>query len=615
MMAKRKKRKEAAPELPDDTLRLALVSGRTAAWDWDIKSGREHRFGDLKTIFGIDADVYDAHIDDLRSTIHPDDIDAATKAMLHARDNRERYSAEFRIVWPDGTVKWVRATGKFYYSADGEPERMLGMATDVTERKRAEDAIRESDARYRRIVETTTEGITVADANFCITFVNRQMAEMLGYEPGEMLGRSVLDFVFPEDVEQKRHIFKRRRAGVRERYDDRLRHKSGREVLVRIGTAPVFNDIGEFVGALATVSDITEGKRAEQALQQREKELLEAQRLAHVGSWVWDPETDRITWSEESYRIAGRDTNLPPVNFREQRQLYTSESWERLQRAVEEALRSGTPYELDLELSRQDGTKKWIRTRGEAQRDTRGRIALLRGTTQDITDQKNAEEVLKSVNQRVIEAQEQEATRIARDLHDDINQQLSILMLGIQIIKKKPLVSQDEFRERMDELSNQAERISSGVRSLAHRLHSSELEYLGIVAAMRGHCRESAKQHNVEIHFSHNEVSPTIPYDISLCLFRVLQEALHNAMKHSGVGRFEVHLYETPGGIGLRVSDSGVGFDQEAINQHGLGLLSMRERLRLVQGSLSISAKPDCGTTINAFVPITGEGKFNAAAG
>jgi len=111
---------------------------------------------------------------------------------------------------------------------------MLGMATDVTDRKNAEEAIRESDARYRRMVETTTEGISMADANFCITFVNPQMAKMLGYQPDEMLGRSVLDFLFAEDIEQKRRIFERRRAGVCEQYDDRFRHKNGSEVLVAI---------------------------------------------------------------------------------------------------------------------------------------------------------------------------------------------------------------------------------------------------------------------------------------------------------------------------------------------------------------------------------------------
>src|SRR5215469_3484995 len=733
MTAQGKQKVETTLEFTNERLRLALVSSRTAAWDWDIKSGREHLFGDLRTILGIEADGYDAHIDDLRRSIHPDDVDAATKAMVRARDNKEPYAAEFRVVLPNGTVKWLRATGKFYYSAEGQPQRMLGMATDITERKTAEDAKRESDERYRRIAETTTEGISVADANFCITFVNRQMAEMLGYEPAEMLGRSVLHFVFPEDVEQKRQVFERRRAGVRERYDDRFRHKDGSEVSVQIGSTPIFNGSGEFAGALVMISDITERKRAEQAHRQREKELMEAQRVAHVGSWVWNPETDNISWSEESYRIAGRDPSLPPVSFRELGQFCMPQTWERLQHAVEEALRSGTPYELDLELVGSHGAKKWFRTRGEAQRDATGRVALLRGTIQDITERKNAEEALREsesrfrnvfqdagvgmiiasldgrflavnrtfceylgytdeellrmtvedvtqpedwpsfaaklreavamrtsfqrfekrcrhksgstvytessafliqspsgepqyfvgeavnvterkmaersladANRRLIDAQEEERARIARDLHDDINQRLALLAIGLDQLTQDSLESAD-VQERLGDLLRQTREISSDIHSISHQLHPSKLEYLGIEAAMRSFCKESGEKQGVEIHFANENVPARVPREVSICLFRMLQEALGNAVKHSGACRFEVCLQGAPGGIRLRVSDSGVGFDIESGNgPRGLGLISMRVRVRLVQGTLSIGTTPGGGTTIDAFVPITG---------
>jgi PAS domain S-box-containing protein len=735
MTAQGKQKMETTLEFTNERLRLALVSSRTAAWDWDLKSGREHLFGDLRTILGIEADGYDAHIDDLRRSIHPDDVDAATKAMVRARDNKELYAAEFRVVLPNGAVKWLKATGKFYYSAEGQPQRMLGMATDITEHKNAEDAKRESDERYRQIAETTTEGISVADANFCITFVNRQMAEMLGYEPAEMLGRSVLDFVFPEDVEQERQVFERRRAGVRERYDDRFRHKDGSEVSVQIGSTPIFNGSGEFAGTLAMISDIGERKRAEQALRQREKELLEAQRVAHVGSWVWDPETDDISWSEESYRIAGRDPSLPPVSFRELGQFCMPETWERLRRAVEEALRSGTPYELDLELVGSDGAKKWFRTRGEAQRDATGRVALLRGTIQDITERKNAEEALREsesrfrnvfqdagvgmiiaslegrflavnrtfceylgyteeellrmtvedvtqpedwpsfsaklreavatrtsfqrfgkrcrhksgctvytessafliqspsgepqyfvgetvnvterkmaeqsladANRRLIDAQEEERARIARELHDDINQRLALLAIGLDQLRENSPESRADLEERLGDLLRQTREISSDIHSISHQLHSSKLEYLGIEATMSGFCKETGEKQRVEIHFANENVPAGVPREVSICLFRVLQEALGNAVKHSGARCFEVCLEGAPGGIRLRVSDSGVGFDSESGNgPRGLGLISMRERLRLVQGTLSIRTTPGGGTTIDAFVPMTGE--------
>jgi PAS domain S-box-containing protein len=474
-----------------------------------------------------------------------------------------------------------------------------------------------------------------------------------------------------------------------------------------------------------------EEKETRHELVDERAQLAEAQRLAQLGSWRWELSTDKVSWSEELYRIAGRDPRLPALRYKELEQLYTAESWKRLQSALEEALAAGTPAELELEMIRPDGTTRWVRTRRDVQRSSDGQITQLHGTLQDITEQKlaemalreseakfhdlfrnagvgmiivspdghflaaneifcgylgyteeelrqmtvqavtqqedwllfsaklsqalatgasfqrfekrcrhksgrtvytessaslirtpsgepryfvgevldvterkQAEEALTRVNQRVIEAQEQEAARIARDLHDDINQQLTILMIGMEMMKKRVPVSAEEFREQMSELTRQAEKISSGVRSISHRLHSSELEYLGLVAAMKGHCKESAKQHKVEIDFSHDADLPTVSYEISLCLFRVLQEALHNAVKHSGAGRFAVHLYEAPEGIGLRVSDSGAGFDPDAVmNQSGLGLVSMRERLRLVDGTLCIGTKPGGGTRIDAFVP------------
>src|SRR4029453_8785738 len=167
----------------------------------------------------------------------------------------------------------------------------------------------------------------------------------------------------------------------------------------------------------------------------KKKEPKEAQRLAGVGGWQWDLDTDTVVWSEELYRIAGRDPSLPALNYKDHSQLYTQESGARLRGAVETALHTGAPYELVLEMVRADGTHRWITARGEAQRDSTGRIARLRGTVQDITQRKLAEEALSSVNGRLIEAQESERGRIARDLHDDIGQRLALLAVGLDQMK------------------------------------------------------------------------------------------------------------------------------------------------------------------------------------
>jgi signal transduction histidine kinase len=123
---------------------------------------------------------------------------------------------------------------------------------------------------------------------------------------------------------------------------------------------------------------------------------------------------------------------------------------------------------------------------------------------------------------------------------------------------------------------------------------------------MKSFCKETGEKQGADVHFSNENIPAGVPREVSICLFRVLQEALRNAMKHSGVRRFEVCLQGVPGGIGLRVSDSGIGFDIESGNSpRGLGLISMRERVRLAHGTLSVGTTRGRGTTIDAFVPIT----------
>jgi signal transduction histidine kinase len=151
---------------------------------------------------------------------------------------------------------------------------------------------------------------------------------------------------------------------------------------------------------------------------------------------------------------------------------------------------------------------------------------------------------------------------------------------------------------------------------MSHELHSSKLEYLGIAAAMRGFCQEFGEQQKVEIDFKTHDLPSPLSPDISLALFRVLQEALHNAAKHSGVRHFAVQLWGMLGEIHLTVSDSGAGFDREVAKQsRGLGLISMEERLKLLDGTFSIASQPKRGTTIHARVPLAQESKAIQAAG
>jgi signal transduction histidine kinase len=213
------------------------------------------------------------------------------------------------------------------------------------------------------------------------------------------------------------------------------------------------------------------------------------------------------------------------------------------------------------------------------------------------------QESLQLVSTRLLNAQEQERARIGRELHDDINQRLAMLSLELEQLQENP----SEIQPRVKELRRQMAEVSNDVQALSHDLHSSKLEYLGVVAGMKSWCKEFAERQRMQINFK-SDVPSAVPLEIGLTLFRVLQEALHNVIKHSGARQVEVQLQKDSSEIHLIISDSGRGFDLEAAFQgKGLGLTSMRERIRLVNGTFSIESKRSGGTTIYVRVPLAAD--------
>jgi signal transduction histidine kinase len=333
--------------------------------------------------------------------------------------------------------------------------------------------------------------------------------------------------------------------------------------------------------------------------------LAAAQRIAKLGSWRFDLTSDTVIWSEELYRICGRDPNLPAPSYKEHPQLFTTESWERLRRDVEEALHTGTPYELDVEMVHPDGTTRWLHARGEAQRDSVGRIVQLYGTVQDITEQKGAEEVLRDISGRLISAQEEERSRIARELHDDLSQQIALLQIGLEQFEQDETGLSSEASKKAHNLTEIAAQISSNIHDLSHRLHPSKLDVLGLLPSLAGLCREFSEIHHLQVQLAQHGIPEKIPKDVTLCLFRIAQEALRNVVKHSGAAQAKVELLGLGDRIELCVLDTGVGFDPEsAKGRQGIGLVSMRERLRLIGGDLTVESASPHGTRIRARAPL-----------
>jgi signal transduction histidine kinase len=260
------------------------------------------------------------------------------------------------------------------------------------------------------------------------------------------------------------------------------------------------------------------------------------------------------------------------------------------------------PFQMEYRIRRHDGEYRWILGSGLPRYDAEGSFAGYLGTSIDITEIKDAEAALSSLRQRLIEAQEDERGRLARELHDDINQRLAVLNIRLGMLAQSAPASMTEGRRKIKEICDEVGHLMRDVQALSYRLHPPRLEFLGIEEAAASMCRELSGQ-SVEVSFQAQNVPAGLSSKIAVCLYRVLQEALQNAIKHSRAAKIEVSLRGGADQIELAVDDFGVGFDLSA-RERGLGLTSMHERLKALDGGLAIRSEPQRGTSIRARVPL-----------
>ena len=272
------------------------------------------------------------------------------------------------------------------------------------------------------------------------------------------------------------------------------------------------------------------------------------------------------------------------------------------------AFDSRTKFEMEYRLRRYDGEYRWIVDYGVPRFESNGTFCGYIGSCIDITERKLSELSLRELTGRLIHAQEQERARIARELHDDISQRMAFLQIGLEQFEQGVPALTSNNRKELNNLVKVASEVSSDLHSMSHQLHPARLDLQGLVAAMGGLCRELNSQHELRIKFLHHDVPAQIPGDVALCLFRIVQEALRNVVKHGKTTEAKVELSGEGDGINLCVSDPGAGFNAEgAQGKGGLGLVSMRERLRLLGGDFAVESEPLHGTRVRVRVPLDGE--------
>jgi len=554
--------------------------------------------------------------------VHPEDLQRCLDTYSQSFNRRDKFKMEYRLRRHDGEYRWVFDIGVPRYTQEGSFAGYIGSCIDITERMRAEEA----RFRHAAIVESTEDAIISKNLDAVIVSWNAGAQRIFGYTESEAVGQPITILIPPELWDEENQILERLKAGGRiEHYETTRVTKAGRKVAVSLIISPIKDSTGRLVGFCKLAHDITERKRAEQLLQETNRALktqtavLQSQEellkifVKHVPAAVAMLDRDMrylqvsdrwcLDFSLDSSQLLGRSHYeiFPEIPDR----------WKQLHRRA----LSGETFRAEEDPWDRKGGTTWLRWEIRPWQNLDGMPGGILIFSEDITRRKQVEESLSEIPRKLIEAQEQERTRIGRELHDDISQRLALLSLQMQQLQDDPLIL-SEARRRIGELQKQTSELATDVQSLSHELHSAKLQYLGITGAMRGFCQEFGEQQKAEIDFqTHDLVSP-MPPDTALCFYRVLQEALHNSAKHSGVRHFEVRLWGTSDEIHLTVADSGAGFDREAAKtSRGLGLTSMQERLRLVGGALSIESQPRRGTTIHARVPFTSNSDSVLAAG
>jgi len=562
---------------------------------------------------------------------------------------------ETRRITRDGRYLDVSLTISPVRDSEGTLIGASKILRDVTERRRSEIALRESEQRLasevvrartlqsivtRLISASTLEALSAQILDAAIELMAADAASMqmlapdgesltlLGWrnfhpdsaafwqrvtaEAGSTCGRALRDNerVLVTDIDSCEYMAgtqdheEYRRSSIRAVQSTPLRSRSGRSLGMlsthwRTPQTPTENDFRVFDVLAQQAADLIERVR------ESEERFRLIANLAPVSIWITDVDKQCTYVNQSWLDLTGRPFDAA-----------LGEGWadtihpddvERSWSTYAQAFDRREPFRMEYRIRRHDGEYRWVSDTGVPRYNEDGSFAGYIGSAVDVTERKLADEALSTVTQRLIEAQEDERARLARELHDDVNQQLVLLNMRLDGLARAVPASVTDGRQGLEEAREDVLKLVQDVHALSHRLHPPRLEYLGIAAAAAALCREISSQQSVEVSFAAESVPENVSKRIVLCLYRVLQEALQNAIKHSGTRKVVVSLLGGADHIELTVDDFGVGFDLETSQRRGLGLTNMNERLKAVDGHLAIHSQPQRGTSIRARVPVRQE--------
>jgi PAS domain S-box-containing protein len=619
-----RKRAEHVLRESEQRFRLAAEAGKMYSYEWDVVADRVVRSTEHVKVLGLTEPLRFGH-HQFMERIHPEDRPKFAAAIAELTPEKPTSNLTYRVLAPGHGLIWLRSDARAFFNDQGRMLRVIGMVADVTDQKLAEEALRTSEERLRLAQQAARIGTFEWNIRTGVNTWTPELEAIYGLPPGGFGGTQAAfeKLVHHDDRPRLGELIESTlKTGLPMSAEWRVVWPDGSVHWVAGRWQALMDEAGAPSRVIGVNGDVTERKQAEAI-------LLETNRA--LGNQAAELKT-----REELLRIFVK--NVPAgvaMLDRDMRYLQVSDRWcadylisdssevigrshyeifpdmpERWKEVHRRALAGETIRDGEDRWESQ-GSVRWASWEVRPWLNLDGVPGGILIFAEDITARKKMEEALSEMGRKLMQAEERERSRIGRELHDDIGQRLTMLTLELEQLREDP----SDLQRRVRELQKQTIEIANDVQALSHELHSSKLEYLGVVTGIKSWCREFAERQRIEVDFR-ADVRSVLPFEVGLCLFRVLQEALHNSVKHSGVKRIEVQLEEHAGEVHLNVRDSGKGFNIETARQErGLGLTSMQERVRLVNGRFEIQSRPMGGTTIHVHLPLGRQPAVHPAAG
>lgn len=620
----------------------AIMQERTQALAKAQASDRRYRaFFDLNAVGAAQADPYDGRLLHVNETFchitgytreallgmrftaltHPEDREANfDEYQALSRGDTSAFSTQKRYIRADGQTIWVQVDATMLRDDMGKPIHSLAIIQDITERKRAEEALRASEVRYRAAFESAATGMMLVGLDGHSLRVNRPLVEMLGYSEEELRTHTFEDFTYPDDLDANVDLLRQAKAGEIDTYqlEKRFIHKEGRLVWGLVSAGLVRNDAGQPLYFVGQVQDITERKRAEEELRASEERFRAMADTAPVLIWVAGPDGLMTFLNAPWLRFTGRDLAQELGNgwaegvHRDDRSSCLS--------AYLAALHARRDFTIEYRLRRYDGEYRWLVDSGVPRFSPDGSFLGYIGSAVDITEHKQAEEQLNRLSAQLMLAQDEERRRIARELHDSTVQTVMAVKLNLASLRRQlgdKRSGGDRFTRVLDENEALMEQAATELRTLSYLLHPPLLDEVGLVAALAWYVEGFARRSGLAIGLEAPDDLERLPTDIETPLYRVVQEALSNVHRHSGSKSARIVLSKRANAVWLRIQDRGKGMTgaiaggegvgiingSVAPSELGVGIAGMRQRLRQIGGRLEIRSTAR-GTTITAVVPL-----------